>query len=109
MLPETKDEMIARLTHMIGEIAPSAAHIKKYGGVLCVMPGQKDEQGICGYVVYSNHITLEFPFGHRLKDPHEVLEGKGKYRRHIKLTSLTDIKHKYIAEYIKAAVDISGN
>lgn len=70
----------------------------KYGGILCAL-----EQAFCGIFAYANHVSLEFGEGARLPDQFGVLEGKGKFRRHIKLTNLTDIENKHVTHYIKLA------
>lgn len=51
----------------------------KYGGILFA-----SRTGFCGVFVYTNHVTLEFGDGSTLPDPHGVLAGKGKLRRHIR-------------------------
>jgi len=39
----------------------------------------------------------------QLADPHQVLEGSGKLRRHIKLHSLDEVGRKQVAAYLQAA------
>ncbi|WP_230408255.1 DUF1801 domain-containing protein [Undibacterium baiyunense] len=70
----------------------------KYGGILFAV-----EQAFCGIFAYANHVSLEFGEGAGLPDQFGVLEGKGKFRRHIKLTTLADIKNKHVMHYIKLA------
>lgn len=43
-----------------------------------------------------------------LPDPHGVLEGGGKLRRHIKLRALQDIADRHVAEYVQAAFGLQG-
>jgi len=63
----------------------------KYGGILSTSC-----TGFCGVFAYQNHATIEFSEGSQLPDPHGVLTGKGKSRRHIRI----DAEH--IEEYVAA-------
>jgi hypothetical protein len=49
---------------------------------------------VAGVFAYTKYVSLEFTKGVMLDDPHKVLEGAGKVRRHIKLHSLNDIVAK---------------
>ncbi len=71
----------------------------KYGGILFAA-----SQPFCGIFAYTRHVSLEFSEGAALPDPHGVLEGQGKGRRHIKLTAVQDIAAKHVAEYLKLAL-----
>jgi hypothetical protein len=70
----------------------------KYGGILFAV-----EQAFCGVFAYANHVSLEFGEGASLSDPFGVLEGKGKFRRHIKLAAIADIENKHLMHYVKLA------
>lgn len=70
----------------------------KYGGILF-----SATRPFCGIFSYTKHVSLEFSEGAALSDPHGVLEGQGKGRRHIKLTTVQDIADKQVAEYLKHA------
>lgn len=73
----------------------------KYGGIV-VMLG---EVLVGGLFAYRDHVSVEFSNGAQLSDPHRVLAGSGKYRRHIKLAHPTDVTHKHVADYVRAALD----
>jgi hypothetical protein len=68
----------------------------KYGGLIFIKQGNF----LGGIFSYQNHLSLEFSKGAELDDPHGVLEGKGKYRRHIKFKSFNDISTKHASMYI---------
>lgn len=76
----------------------------KYGGILF-------SSGVpfCGVFSYANHVSLELSEGAKLPDPHQVLEGGGKLRRHIKLRAATDIAGKHVREYIESAFAAVGS
>lgn len=61
-----------------------------------------------GVFSYTRHVSLEFPEGASLPDPHQVLEGGGKHRRHIKLRATKDIAEKQVREYVGAAYAAVG-
>ena len=46
----------------------------------------------CAIIVYSKHINISFPSGAFLSDPEDLLQGKGKRIRHIKIKALDDVK-----------------
>ena len=48
---------------------------------------------------------MEFGKGSTFDDPNKYLEGGGKYRRHLKFTSLEDVKAKNPIYYLKQALD----
>jgi len=49
---------------------------------------------------------LEFSNGYLFDDPKSLLEGKGKYRRHLKLRSLDDIETKKVDYFMKQIKEI---
>ncbi|WP_415776257.1 DUF1801 domain-containing protein [Shewanella oncorhynchi] len=73
----------------------------KYGGILF-----STKACFGGVFAYKQHVSLEFSLGANLSDPHKVLEGSGKFRRHIKLVSIDDIAAKRVAEYIAQALSL---
>ena len=96
------DELRYRLLEEVRQLAlqagPTITEQVKYGGILFA-----GSRGFCGLFSYTNHATLEFGDGASLPDPHGQLEGKGKGRRHIKLTGIADIEARHLREYISLA------
>lgn len=90
--------IVLRLRAMALASGPQIAEEVKYGGILFA-----SRRGFCGVFPYQNHVTLEFSEGSQLLDPYGVLAGKGKYRRHIRITAEEDIEAKRVAEYLHAA------
>jgi hypothetical protein len=87
----------------VRSVAPDAGERVLYGGILFSAPEQ-----FCGVFAYSTHVSMEFGKGAELQDPHRALEGKGKFRRHIKLTALDDIESKHLRDYIAQALRLSA-
>jgi hypothetical protein len=84
-------------------VASNAEERVMYGGILFSAPEQ-----FCGVFAYSSHVSMEFGKGAELEDPYRALEGKGKFRRHIKLTTLDDIESKHLRDYIAQALRLSA-
>lgn len=99
----TKEKITAELAAIILDIAPDAGFVAKYGGTLVELAAGNPKTQFCGYFAYKAHISLEFSKGFELDDPEGLLEGKGKYRRHIKLRRLEDITHKRCREFLEQA------
>jgi hypothetical protein len=86
----------------VRDTAPAASEKLMYGGILFSAPTQ-----FCGVFAYTAHVSVEFGRGAELDDPHRVLEGNGKYRRHIKLQTVADITSKHLSHYIAQALAMS--
>ena len=87
---------------VVRSVSPKASERVMYGGLLFAAPEQ-----FCGVFAYSAHVSMEVGQGAQLKDPHRVLEGSGKFRRHIKLHTLADIESKHLKTYIAQALRLS--
>lgn len=57
-----------------------------------------------GYVnAFTDHVNVGFFLGAQLADPYGLLEGTGKYMRHVKIRAGTDIDRNALVELIHAA------
>ncbi|PAT43035.1 hypothetical protein CK621_05735 [Vandammella animalimorsus] len=84
---------------LILQCADQVSDEVKYGGILFAAPVP-----FCGVFVYKQHVTVEFSHGALMADPHGLLEGKGKGRRHLKLHTLADVQDKHLADYLPLAL-----
>ena len=58
---------------------------------------------------FTAHVNVGFFHGSKLADPAQLLEGAGKYMRHVKLRPDVDIDSKALIELIKSAyIDMQG-
>ena len=73
----------------------------KYGGLTFNLAGGL----IGGLYVYKKHISVEFSHGANFSDADLLLEGGGKKRRHLKITSYDDIHIKNTKYYIQQAIN----
>ncbi len=90
--------IVSRLRDIVLASGPDISEEIKYGGLLF-----SAARPFCGIFAYSAHVTLEFSEGAALPDAHGVLMGQGKGRRHIKMTSASDIGEKHVAAYVDLA------
>ena len=88
---------------LVRSVAPEVTERVMYGGILFAAPEQ-----FCGVFAYSAHVSMEFGQGAELNDPRRVLEGSGKFRRHIKLQTLADLESKHLRDYIAQALRFSA-
>ena len=73
----------------------------RYGGLVY----GADEIGV---FARTHHVTIEIGNGVDLADPHGVLEGSGKTRRHIVMRSLDDVATKHVLEYVTQSIETRG-
>lgn len=70
-----------------------------YGGIMFSL--EKDFSGI---FPQTHHISLEFGRGYLFDDPEKMLEGSGKFRRHLKIRTAEDITTKNVMAFITQAL-----
>lgn len=99
----TAEEITNAIDGIIAEVCPTAGRRPMYGGIVFEREPGVHKTMVCGHFVYKQHVSLEFGNGYRFSDPESVLEGKGKYRRHLKLKSPDDIHSKPVREMIEQA------
>lgn len=103
LLDEGRFQLVQSLRETVLGLAVGVAEEVKYGGILFSAP-----RPFCGLFSYARHVSLEFGAGASLPDIHGVLEGQGKFRRHIKLFSLEEVSAKQVKTYLHMALDVSG-
>lgn len=99
LLNEDHYALVQALREQILKLAKDVTEEVKYGGLLFSV-----NKPFCGVFSYAKHVTLEFGLGASLPDKYKMLEGEGKYRRHIKLTSQQDIEDKHVHAYLLLAM-----
>jgi hypothetical protein len=99
LVDEDRFQIVQSLRRMVLSAAPKVSEEVKYGGLLFSAGSP-----FCGVFSYTRHVSLEFGRGAELADPHGVLEGEGKKRRHIKIVGRDDVFKKNVRQYIEQAV-----
>ncbi len=101
VLDTTKYHMLQKLREIVFENYPKSKERMMYGGILFSL---EDDYG--GVFVYKNHVSFEFSNGYTFDDPEKVLEGGGKYRRHLKFKSIDDIETKSVDFFVKQVMGL---
>jgi hypothetical protein len=62
---------------------------------------------VCVVAPYTAHVNIIFGVGTQLPDPQHLLEGTGKYARHVKLKTLADVGKPGVKALVKAAMSLN--
>ena len=100
VLNSTKYHILIKLREIVFSLYPKAKERIMYGGILFSLT-----EDFGGVFVYKNHLSFEFSYGYKFNDPKNLLEGKGKYRRHLKIISLDDIDTKMVYFFVNQIKD----
>jgi len=98
-LDDGKFKILQNLRQIVFDNSRKVKEKLKYGGIMFYLEGD-----FGGIFVSKNHISFEFTSGYTLKDPKKLLEGTGKFRRHLEIRSFLDIKHKEVDLFVKKAI-----
>jgi hypothetical protein len=100
LLDIEKYKIIQKIRRNIFKIFPDIHEDIKYGGIVFLSDGYL----FSGIFVRKKHVSLEFVQGVEMNDPEKLLEGTGKFRRHLKLMSLADLKDKSVDFFLKQSL-----
>lgn len=102
MLMDNKQyDSLIEIRKIIFNVYPETKEKIMYGGIVFFFYAEM----FSGLFVNKNHITLEFSKGYVMGDPKGYLEGKGKYRRHLKIMNREDVLDKKVAYFIKQVMN----
>src|SRR5215469_16734380 len=62
---------------------------------------------LCFFMVAKEHVIFGFMRGAMLRDPGKLLEGTGKYLRHVKLRSTADVRRSEVLTLVKQAARLN--
>ncbi|WP_281990205.1 DUF5655 domain-containing protein [Aquimarina aggregata] len=68
---------------------------------------EKLSDAFCMIPIYKNHLNLGFNKGTLLEDSHYLLQGTGKWIRHIPITTSTDYRNEKTHQLIKSAIALA--
>lgn len=97
-LDTEKYAIIQRLRKIVFAAHPCVSERVMYGGIMFSL-----DEDFGGVFVSKHHVSFEFGNGFRMSDPKNFLEGKGKFRRHLKIRSMADIKAKEVEFFVNQA------
>ncbi len=91
--------IISDLRDLVKRVAPGLTETVKWGNG-CWVKGKENVS-----FVYSaeDHVQFGFFGGSALRDPRRLLEGSGKYVRHVKVRAPSDIDERAFANLVKQA------
>jgi hypothetical protein len=99
-LSEQNHQIVEAIRALVRKTFKPCEEEVKYGGILFSSGVQ-----FCGVFAYKEHVTVEFGKGASIQDVLGLLEGAGKGRRHLKFTSIEDIKTRQLAQYLPLALE----
>ena len=100
LIDESKYNLVKNMRDIVFKLNRNIEERMMYGGIMFSL----DEEDICGLFVRKNHISFEFATGYKMNDPHEILEGSGKYRRHLKIRTEEDVLKKDVQFFVLQVV-----
>ena len=62
---------------------------------------------LCFYMAAKEHVIFGFMRGAMLRDPGKLLEGTGKYLRHVKLRSAADVRRSEVRALLEQAAKLN--
>ncbi|MGI9516977.1 MAG: DUF1801 domain-containing protein [Pirellulaceae bacterium] len=106
MTEKEKKNLVALLHQLVMAAVPRSTTEEKYGGTLyTVRPDEKEAQ-FCGIFTYKGHVQLSFARGVDLDDPDGMLQGGGKYRRHLNFADMDEVDAGAIGQFARAAAKL---
>ena len=69
------------------------------------VPTYSISKNICSIMAHQKHVNFQIFRGAHIKDAHE-LDGTGKDMRHLKFTTLREVKEADIGKYLKQAIEV---
>jgi len=94
--------LLARLRKLIAASAPELNEEFKWSQPVYCLNGP-----VVYLAVHSDHINLGFYKGARLSDPAKILEGSGKFLRHVKIFTSSDIQVAPLKRLIRQAAKLA--
>lgn len=91
-------EIVSELRQTIKNISPDIEE-----GIKWNVPIYSINKNICSIIAHKNHVNLQIFHGAHIKDAHN-LEGTGKDMRHLKFSTLSEVKDSNVDKYLKQAV-----
>ncbi|MDN5202781.1 DUF1801 domain-containing protein [Fulvivirgaceae bacterium BMA10] len=103
ILDQTQFQILNKLRGIVFDHFPQVKERIMYGGIIFSY-----DEDFGGVFVYKSHVSFEFSFGYKFNDPENLLEGGGKFRRHLKFRSLDDVEAKKADFFIKQAKEMES-
>jgi hypothetical protein len=102
-------DLFTDLRAFILELFPNSNELLYHTHALTTLfsVSEKMSDGFCMIPIYTNHLNLGFNKGTLLNDPNKLLEGTGKFIRHIKIAKTEDYRNENVKALLKSAIDFA--
>ena len=94
-------EIIQKVRQIIQVESPEFDERIMYGGIMFTYAGED----FGGVFPYTNHVSLEFTHGASFDDPENLLQGSGKFRRHLKFKSVNEVHISVVKEFVHQSLN----
>lgn len=101
-LPAEHAVIVSELRSIVKKAAPKATEAYKWA-----QPVYESNGPMVWIKAYKSYVNIGFWRGTEMQDKHGLLAGDGDRMRHVKLTTLPDIKKNALADYIKQAIALN--
>ncbi len=101
-LPPEQAKIVSTIRGIIRKAAPKASESFKWAQPVYEVNGP-----FCYIKAFKAYVNFGFWRGIDLPDPLGLLEGEGGKMRHVKLTSMKDIRKKALQDFVKEAVRLN--
>ena len=101
-LENDKSILVSKLRELVSGVSNVSSEDIKWNA-LCLFKG---ERAFVGIMPYKQYVSVILDQGSQLSDPNNILEGKGKQMRHIKIYQERDIDDKKVADFIQASYQL---
>ncbi len=96
LFSEEKSAILQRCRSLIFAIHPKIRERMMYGGIMFSL-----NEDVAGIFAHENHVSMEFGHGYLMNDPDKILQGSGKFRRHIKFSTIEQIEQKRLQFFLQ--------
>ncbi|HLC03693.1 MAG TPA: DUF1801 domain-containing protein [Anaerolineales bacterium] len=101
-LDDSQAEIVTALRQQVMKAVPEAREAFKWAQPVYEVNGP-----LCYIKAFSDYVNFGFWRGAELDDPHGLLQGTGDRMRHVKLTSVKDLRKKALQDYLRAAASLN--
>jgi len=103
-LESPQREVARALRALILEAGPELHESVRWG-----VPCYRGKRYVCSIAAHSDHTNLGFFRGAALRDPNKLLEGTGKWLRHVKVCREVDLKPVPLKALLREAIAIDSS
>ncbi len=96
--------IVEEVRDIYSTIQPDIGEKFIYGGIGFFIDGRH----VGGVYGNKKHVSIVFSRGNELSDPNGLLEGNGKYRRHLKAVVHNDVAAKAVRFFVAQVVALEG-